>query len=448
MSQGRRAGYLLAVVAIALARAAAAQTNSEVNAGIQFNFSEPGARSLGMGGAFIGLADDATAAYTNPAGLTILSQPEVSLEARNWGFTHVFTDRGRLDGSPTGVGVDNVAGLRNGAAENDVTGLSFLSVVYPHPRKSWVLAIYRHELAHFEADFQAQGAFLTGGLLSDSRLYPTANHLRLEIVNLGLSAALQVTSNLSMGVGISRYDFSMDSQTLRYGFFFLPEDTSPGGFYGPPLYEDTYVITRQSQKGKGNAVGINVGFNWRVSQEWQLGGVFRQGPRFKFVASDKEAGFEEQIRDVDFAIPDVFGLGFAFQPTEISTFTLDVVQVEYSDLTDAFVVAFVDPDTGLVGGRDDRLLVDDAYEVHLGVERFVRISKAQLALRAGAWLDPDHRLRYEGFSQARRALFRRGEDEVHYSVGLGVVFDKFQVDAAFDLSDRVSTASLSTVARF
>ena len=51
-----------------------AQTNSEINAGIQFNFSNPGARSLGFGGAFIGLADDATAAYTNPAGLTNLSK--------------------------------------------------------------------------------------------------------------------------------------------------------------------------------------------------------------------------------------------------------------------------------------------------------------------------------------------------------------------------------------
>ena len=48
---------------------------------IEFDFSNPGARSLAMGGAFVGLADDATAAYANPAGLTALLQPEVSLEA-------------------------------------------------------------------------------------------------------------------------------------------------------------------------------------------------------------------------------------------------------------------------------------------------------------------------------------------------------------------------------
>lgn len=35
---------------------------------IPFRFGPPGARSLGMGGAFVALADDATASEANPAG--------------------------------------------------------------------------------------------------------------------------------------------------------------------------------------------------------------------------------------------------------------------------------------------------------------------------------------------------------------------------------------------
>ena len=38
-----------------------------------------GARALGMGGAFLARADDATAASWNPAGLSYLLRPEVSL---------------------------------------------------------------------------------------------------------------------------------------------------------------------------------------------------------------------------------------------------------------------------------------------------------------------------------------------------------------------------------
>jgi len=45
-----------------LVPSASAQNLNDINAGIQFDFSLPGARSLAMGGAFVALADDATAA--------------------------------------------------------------------------------------------------------------------------------------------------------------------------------------------------------------------------------------------------------------------------------------------------------------------------------------------------------------------------------------------------
>ena len=41
-----------------------------------------GARAMGLGGAFIAVADDATAVSFNPAGLAQLLQPEVSFVAR------------------------------------------------------------------------------------------------------------------------------------------------------------------------------------------------------------------------------------------------------------------------------------------------------------------------------------------------------------------------------
>ena len=117
---------VFATVALIWTQMASAQTNAEINAGIQFNFSTPGARSLGLGGAFLGLADDATAAYTNPAGLTTLSKPEVSLEVRQWNFTSTFTDSGHGFGPPTGIGVDTVDGLQSGDADSDSTGVSWL----------------------------------------------------------------------------------------------------------------------------------------------------------------------------------------------------------------------------------------------------------------------------------------------------------------------------------
>src|SRR5882757_7644136 len=76
-----------------------------------FSFSNPGARSLGFAGAFAALADDATAAYANPAGLVQLTRPEVSFEARLRRRSPSFLAGGRLEGQPTGQGIDTRQGL-------------------------------------------------------------------------------------------------------------------------------------------------------------------------------------------------------------------------------------------------------------------------------------------------------------------------------------------------
>ncbi|MBN1948776.1 MAG: hypothetical protein JW784_03460, partial [Candidatus Cloacimonetes bacterium] len=49
---------------------------------VNFNLTGAGARAAGMGGAFIGVADDATAIVWNPAGLTLLERPEASVVTR------------------------------------------------------------------------------------------------------------------------------------------------------------------------------------------------------------------------------------------------------------------------------------------------------------------------------------------------------------------------------
>ena len=89
---------------------------------IQFSFSNPGARSLGMGGAFAAVADDATAAFANPAGLTQLTRPEISVEGRHWSYSTPFTVSGRVHGEPTGIGLDGL--IRTEYSEFDSTSLS------------------------------------------------------------------------------------------------------------------------------------------------------------------------------------------------------------------------------------------------------------------------------------------------------------------------------------
>src|SRR5215210_6834255 len=90
----RKTCLFIAISAAFTLQLAAQNTDIESLSGLQFNFGNPGARSLGMGGAFLGLADDASAAEANPAGLTILRKPEISIEARNYEEQQIFTTSG------------------------------------------------------------------------------------------------------------------------------------------------------------------------------------------------------------------------------------------------------------------------------------------------------------------------------------------------------------------
>ena len=108
---------LIALAILLLAAPILAQSSAEVNAGIQFNFLNPGASHLGMGGAFIGGADDATAAYANPAGVINILRPEVSLEGRVWTYGPSNPESGRGSGSPTGIGVDKIGHIREATTQ-------------------------------------------------------------------------------------------------------------------------------------------------------------------------------------------------------------------------------------------------------------------------------------------------------------------------------------------
>ncbi len=108
---------------------------------------------------FVALADDATAAFANPAGLVQLNRPEVSIEGWLWSYATPFTEGGRIFGPPTGIGLDTTPGLRTGISSDALSGLSFLSLVYPKGPAS--LAVYRHQLANFKAASMTDGLFGT-----------------------------------------------------------------------------------------------------------------------------------------------------------------------------------------------------------------------------------------------------------------------------------------------
>src|SRR5262249_34687365 len=155
-----------------------------------------------MGGAFVGLPDDATAAFTNPAGLLLITRTEVSIEGRGWSFNTPFTVGGHVDGHPTGLLFDTVPGVVQNVSRSTTTALAFISFVYP--RKRWAAAAYRQQLSDFTFQGKNDGLFLRNPI--EARTRPSQDSVGLKIARYGLSGAYKLNDRLSLGAGLVLYD--------------------------------------------------------------------------------------------------------------------------------------------------------------------------------------------------------------------------------------------------
>jgi long-subunit fatty acid transport protein len=408
---------------------------------LEFSFSNPGARSMGLGGAFVALADDATAAFANPAGLVQLTRPEISLEGRSWSYSNPFTEGGRLTGQPTGILLDNTPGLRTARSSSDVSSLSFLSVVYP--RGPWALATYRHQLANFEQFTETQGLFAAGAGFPDDAVFPSqpprVMDLRtstdLGIVNYGAGVAYRPSDAISLGLGISyvEADLRLDSS-----LYVVEDPNLEESQFGPNPFLPDRRVASAIIDSQSSDWSVTLGILGQLSSRWSCAAFYRLGPDFDIrVVSLSGPGLVPTIPDGTvieadsevFPLPDVFGLGVAFKPLGALTVAFEWDRVRYSQIFEG----------------DDTNRLDDADELHLGVEYvFIRATPI-IAVRSGIWLDPDHRIRTVGDDVVERALLRGGDDELHYTVGLGFVFENFQIDLGVDLSELVDRVALSAI---
>jgi hypothetical protein len=123
-----------------------------------------------------------------------------------------------------------------------------------------------------------------------------------------------------------------------------------------------------------------------------------------------------------------------------TTVSFEWDRVLYSNLTES-----IERETP----EEQHIVTDDANELRLGLEYVFLKLRPVLALRGGIWLDPDHRIQSLADDDLiARAFFRAGDDELHGALGVGIVFERFQIDFGIDLSELVKSASLSAIFSF
>lgn len=243
--------------------------------GFNAEFAGGGARALSMGGAFIGLADDATASEFNPAGLWQLRRPEIAgqiIYSHRREEVSLFRQSG-------------VTGMPEFATtEEDDFIPSFASLVYP--TKHVVLGLSEFTNLSFERSWSEQVGLERRRVSSREE---AANYA------LGLTAATGVTDRLSVGA------------TLRYNFFRYEFEDDLAG----------------SEDFRDEAFSANVGVLWRMTRHLHLGLVYK--------SPQKLEGTYAGVVDVDTELPATLGAGVAILPNDRLRLLVDVDHIWWSE---------------------------------------------------------------------------------------------------------------------
>lgn len=372
---------------------------------LEFNFSNPGARANGLGGAFIGLADDATAAYANPAGLTILNKSEVSIEHKYTEYTTKVTFE--VGGSQDFV--------------DDVQSPSFLSFVYP--KENITFAIYRHQLVNRETNF-------TEILNSNMRAKIEAD---LKIGTIGVGAGLKATDTFSLGFSLGFAQLENFALIRHYN-----DET-----YTPPENH------RELVDGEDTAVLYTFALLWNPFGEFNAGLIYRSGPDFTTTKSfweydeNNESYEQGYVLKNTLNLPDVFGAGISYRIAGL-TLAGDVNYIRYSDLLDDLIL--FDPNNRDISSDFD---LEDAYEIHAGFEYALSFEDIPFAVRGGYYFRPDHWFIYKGSNPVFRYRAPEGANDHIFSLGAGVVlFGNVQIDIAGSYGDFGKDVTTSLVYRF
>jgi long-subunit fatty acid transport protein len=420
----RPAIALAAALTVLFAPAGAGAQQFLASNRFNFDFSNPGARSLGFGGAFAGLADDATAAFANPAGLVQLTRPEVSLEGRWWDRSPSFVAGGRLEGEPTGRGIDTVSGLRFGRDESSAAGPSFAAVVLP--RGSWSFAVYGHRLSQFEIETASQGFFIDDPFVFPPFRSPAFSEcVDLDILSAGFAAARRINERLSVGLALVHSDVSLSKTTEA----FLVESLDPDVLFEEIPFTPERRISTQELTIEDTDLSFQAGVLWHPAERLSAGFFYRQGPEVEGRLR-LDGGFEgeptiELLGVGLFAVPDVWGAGVAYRsPGGRWTVAGELDRVDYSELLREV----------FEGEEGEAVGYQEAWEAHLGVELALLRRRPIVAFRLGGWQSEGNDV---------------GDDSVtHLAVGLGIAAERFQIDLAADFSEEIDTGSLSFIYAF
>ncbi len=374
-----------------------------------------GARAMGMGGAFMAIADDATAASWNPGGLVQLARPEFSivLSACSRREDNDFTLQ------PEASGEESVQ------EEN----INFLSAAYPFYlfRRNMVLSFtYQHLF-----DFGREWEFVS--VQKESPLRTVENWDFLQegaLTAIGLSYCIQITPRFSAGITFNLWDDDLTSNHWKQRY----RMAGKGRLGLEPISYSLDKTVDYSFTGSN----FNIGVLWRFRENIGLAAVFKTpftadidyrfsktvrqsypdagGPKNR---ADDTVISEYEKRSDGLDMPLSYGVGFVYDFSDIFSLSGDFFRTEWGNFVyreengqESSAVS------GLPISESD---VKAAHQIRIGAEyRILRPERnCVIPIRGGLFYDP--------------APAEGNPDDIYgFSLGLGFSKDeRYSLDAAY-----------------
>ncbi len=413
-----------------------------------------GARAMGMAGAFVAIADDATAASWNPAGLCVLEKPEASVaykpiqDSREEHAPFTVTNLAPA-GAPTGFGT---TGQGPRAREVSFRALDFASVTLPV--RLGGLKLVPQVSYQRVADLSRHGTDAittvgTSGPYGGSPTTTTVERLQSEAKATGGldvltgSLGLSFDSRLFLGVSVNRWmngvndngvnewtTTTTDSQGSRTSTtrneFTLEEDYS-----GTNLVVG--ALLRPSQKLRLGVVRKG-GFELRRRYSRELKRSLHNGAPGTLGALDRSSVINW---------PATWAAGISIQPTESLTFSADYTRTAWSKARNVFtastnqgvpnappattfwpVIEYVGvpnaPESAANPYANDTAQTRVGFEYVVMGPRFAHLTA--LPVRAGVFRDQQLIKNTPGLDSA---------NFLGFSAGLGLVWSRLSVDFAY-----------------
>jgi len=353
-------------------------THSQIITDVKINSSPnpvgSGARATGMGGAFIAIADDATAASWNPGGLMQLETPEFSMV----GSCDISRDDFDSDLHP------------ETSSMNEITryDLNYLSIAYPFQiaSKNMVVSLNYQKLydLHKDMDFNITST----GRLPGFPQYKIRNKVRFRqrgsLKALSPAYAIQITPRFSVG---ATFNIWTDRLFWNNDWTTKTEESFSGIGVTGTTYRNKKLRKESFSHFKG--FNMNFGFLWDVNPAVTIGAVFKtpftqkvdQPAIGRILTSSVKFSEHRELK-----MPMSYGLGVAFRLSDILTLSFDVYRTNWSRF---YMEDKDNHDTSPINGaprRDSH--VHDTTQFRLGGEYLLMLEKTIIPLRAGLFYDP------------------------------------------------------------